>query len=127
MTTIAQRATLTTFKSAVFSQGARQKILAFASLIVLMAFFSVASENFLQRDNLIGILQATAVNGVLAVAATFVIITGGIDLSVGTLMFCAVTSPASSSPIGYPHAGGHRRPSRRELYPAPFPASSSPR
>ena len=57
MTTIAQRATLTTFKSAVFSQGARQKILAFASLIVLMAFFSVASENFLQRDNLIGILR----------------------------------------------------------------------
>ena len=37
------------------------------------------------------ILQATSVNGVLAVAATLVIITGGIDLSVGTLMtFCAV-------------------------------------
>ncbi|HEX7952884.1 MAG TPA: ABC transporter permease, partial [Burkholderiales bacterium] len=42
-------------------------------------------------DNMVGILQATAVNGVLAVACTFVIITGGIDLSVGTLMtFCAV-------------------------------------
>ncbi len=36
-----------------------------------------------------GILQATAVNGVLAIAATLVIISGGIDLSVGTLMtFC---------------------------------------
>jgi len=42
-------------------------------------------------DNLLGILQATAVNGVLGVASTFVIITAGIDLSVGTLMtFCAV-------------------------------------
>jgi ribose transport system permease protein len=75
------------------SQGTWQKLLAFASLIALMAVFSIASENFLQTDNLIGILQATAVNGVLAVAATFVIITGGIDLSVGTLMtFCAVTA-----------------------------------
>jgi ribose transport system permease protein len=56
-----------------------------------MAVFSIASDNFLQPDNLIGILQATAVNGVLAVATTFVIITGGIDLSIGTLMtFCAV-------------------------------------
>jgi ribose transport system permease protein len=38
-------------------------------------------------------LQATAVNGVLAIASTFVIITAGIDLSVGTLMtFCAVVA-----------------------------------
>lgn len=69
----------------------RQKLLAFASLLALMSFFSLASPNFLQTDNLVAILQATAVNGVLAVACTFVIITAGIDLSVGTMMtFCAV-------------------------------------
>ncbi|MGV8937279.1 MAG: ABC transporter permease [Allorhizobium sp.] len=68
-----------------------QKLLAFASLIVLMVVFSLASPNFLQTSNVIAILQATSVNGVLAIAATLVIITGGIDLSVGTLMtFCAV-------------------------------------
>jgi ribose transport system permease protein len=71
--------------------GARQRLLAFASLVTLMIFFSLASPNFLQTDNIIAILQATSVNGVLAVACTFVIITSGIDLSVGTLMtFCAV-------------------------------------
>jgi ribose transport system permease protein len=71
--------------------GAHQKLWAFASLIVLLAFFSIASPNFLQTSNIIAILQATSVNGVLAIAATLVIITGGIDLSVGTLMtFCAV-------------------------------------
>src|SRR5437867_12967187 len=71
----------------------RQKLLAFASLLALMLFFSVASPNFLQADNLVSILQATPVNGVLAIAGTFVIITAGIDLSVGTLMtFCAVTA-----------------------------------
>src|SRR3954464_13359946 len=74
-----------------FDPATRQKLLAFASLLVLMIFFSVASPNFLQADNIVSILQSTAVNGVLAVACTFVIITGGIDLSVGTLMtFCSV-------------------------------------
>ncbi|KVZ93571.1 ABC transporter permease [Burkholderia ubonensis] len=74
-----------------FNPAARQRLLAFASLLLLIAFFSVASPNFLEVDNLVTILQATAVNGVLAVACTYVIITSGIDLSVGTLMtFCAV-------------------------------------
>ncbi|MBW0002661.1 MAG: ABC transporter permease, partial [Hyphomicrobiales bacterium] len=66
-------------------------LFAFASLIVLMVFFGFASPAFMQVENLLGILQSTAVNGVLAIASTFVIITAGIDLSVGTLMtFCAV-------------------------------------
>ena len=68
-----------------------QKLLAFLSLVVLMAFFSFASPAFAQMDNLLAIMQATAVDGVLGISATFVIITAGIDLSVGTLMtFCAV-------------------------------------
>ncbi|HEY1945257.1 MAG TPA: ABC transporter permease [Roseiarcus sp.] len=71
--------------------AALQKMLAFASLLLLLIYFSFASPAFMQEDNMINILQATAVNGVLAVASTFVIITAGIDLSVGTLMtFCAV-------------------------------------
>lgn len=71
--------------------GAHHRLLAFASLIVLVVGFSLASPNFMQTSNIIAILQATSVNGVLAIAATLVIITGGIDLSVGTLMtFCAV-------------------------------------
>jgi ribose transport system permease protein len=79
------------FKTAAFSSNTRQKLLAFASLLGLLIFFSVASSSFMQTDNMVGILQATAVNGVLAIACTFVIITSGIDLSVGTLMtFCAV-------------------------------------
>jgi ribose transport system permease protein len=56
-----------------------------------MVFFGLASPNFMQTENLVSILQATAVNGVLAIACTFVIISGGIDLSVGTMMtFCSV-------------------------------------
>ena len=78
-------------KQRLFNPATRQKLLAFASLLALMAFFSAASPNFMQTDNMVSILQATAVNGVLAIACTFVIITAGIDLSVGTLMtFCSV-------------------------------------
>jgi ribose transport system permease protein len=80
-----------------------QKLWAFASLIVLLVFFSIASPNFLQTSNIIAILQATSVNGVLAIAATLVIITGGIDLSVGTLMtFCAVIAGVVLTYAGMP-------------------------
>jgi ribose transport system permease protein len=68
-----------------------QKFIAFGGLIILLIVFSLASPFFLTGDNLGGILLATAVNGILALGVTFVIINGGIDLSVGTVMtFSAV-------------------------------------
>lgn len=73
-------------KSSLFRSDAMQKLLAFAALILLFVVFSVASPNFFQFSNVVGILLATAVNGVLALGVTFVIVTGGIDLSVGTAM-----------------------------------------
>lgn len=94
---------LAQLKERMLRRTTRQKLLAFASLLVLMVFFSVASSNFLQVDNLVSILQATAVNGVLAIACTFVIITAGIDLSVGTLMtFCAVMAGVFLTYLGLP-------------------------
>lgn len=66
--------------------GALQQVLALASLVVLIVTFSISSGNFFQFSNIVGILFSTAVIGVLALGSTFVIITGGIDLSVGTVM-----------------------------------------
>ena len=63
---------------------AKQKLLAFASLIALMVVFAMLKPDaFMTKDNFIGILQSTTVIGVLAIASTFIIITSGIDLSVG--------------------------------------------
>ena len=73
-------------RRSVVRSDAMQRVLAFAALIALFVVFSLASPNFLQFDNIVGILLATAVNGVLALGVTFVIITGGIDLSIGTVM-----------------------------------------
>src|SRR5256712_9222545 len=75
--------------------GAMQRLLAFGALIVLFVGFSLASPNFLQFDNVVGILLATTVNGVLALGVTFVIITGGIDLSVGTVMTLSAGATAA--------------------------------
>jgi len=65
---------------------AMQRLLAFAALIVIVLAFSLLSPNFLQFDNVVGILIATTVNGILDLGVTFVIISGSIDLSVGTVM-----------------------------------------
>ena len=63
-----------------------QQSLAFGALIILFVFFSLASPNFLTWSNVSGILLSTAVIGIMALGTTFVIITGGIDLSIGTGM-----------------------------------------
>lgn len=73
-------------KKSLFRSDAMQRLLAFAGLILLFVGFSLASPNFFQFDNIVGILIATAVNGILALGVTFVVITSGIDLSIGTVM-----------------------------------------
>ena len=72
--------------SSLLRADAIQRFLAFAALIVIIVVFSLLSPNFLQFNNVVGILLATAVNGVLALGVTFVIVSGGIDLSIGTVM-----------------------------------------
>ena len=99
--------TAASLKARLLHPSTRQTLLAFASLLALMVFFTLASPNFLQTDNLVAILQATAVNGVLAIACTFVIITSGIDLSVGTLMtFSAVMAGVVLTYWGLPIGWG---------------------
>jgi len=105
--TTAQHGALAALKARLWRPAARQKLLAFASLVALVAFFGLASPNFLRVDNFVSILQATAVNGVLAIASTFVIVSAGIDLSVGTLMtFCAVIAGVVLTNFGLPLALG---------------------
>lgn len=88
---------------ALFNSDASQKVLAFAGLIIMFVAFSLASPNFFQFSNIVGILLATAVNGVLALGVTFVIITAGIDLSVGTVMtLSAVMTGVFITNLGLP-------------------------
>jgi ribose transport system permease protein len=73
-------------RRSILRADAAQKLLAFSALIIIFVVFAILSPFFRTWDNVSSILVATAVNGVLALGVTFVIITAGIDLSVGTVM-----------------------------------------
>ncbi|WP_277207973.1 ABC transporter permease [Isoptericola croceus] len=84
-----------------------QQLLAFAGLVAIFAFFSIASPYFFEWPNIKGILLASSVVGIMALGATFVIATGGIDLSVGTGMtLCAVMTGVFLTNLGLPFAVG---------------------
>src|SRR5439155_188092 len=86
--------TLPARRGRLMRSDAVQRLLAFAALIVIIIIFSLLTPNFLQFDYAIGILLATTVNGILALGVTFVIISGGIDLSIGTVMTLAAVITA---------------------------------
>ncbi|GAB3632909.1 ABC transporter permease [Microbacterium sp. AGC85] len=80
-----------------------QQSLAFGTLVVLLIFFSLASPNFFTFSNIASVLLSTAVIGILALGTTFVIITGGIDLSLGTGMaLCSVMTGVFITNMGLP-------------------------
>lgn len=69
------------------------------ALLVLIAVVSSLSPNFFTLNNLFNILQQTSVNAIMAVGMTLVILTSGIDLSVGSLL--ALTGAVAASMVGF--------------------------
>lgn len=55
-------------------------------LLALMVFFSIASENFLDSHNLLNVARQVSMMGIAAVGFSFVLLLGGIDLSIGSLI-----------------------------------------
>ena len=66
-----------------------QKVLAPAALVILYVLFAIVGNNFFTWDTAENILQSAYYIGFMAFGVTFVIITGGIDLSLGTVMMCS--------------------------------------
>ncbi|WP_197687435.1 ABC transporter permease [Vibrio sp. qd031] len=76
----------------------------FIALIVLVIAFSLLSDSFLTKVNLLNILRQVSIIGICAVGMTMIILTGGIDLSVGSMigvagMACALMLNAGVPPI----------------------------
>ena len=63
-----------------------QRLLPFLSLIVLFVALAIASPHFLTSTNLSSVVRQTAVINIMALGMTMIIITGGIDLSVGAIL-----------------------------------------
>ncbi|MEJ2189553.1 MAG: substrate-binding domain-containing protein, partial [Acidobacteriota bacterium] len=55
-------------------------------LLGLVILFGIASPHFLSTENLLNVMQQSAINAILGIGLTFVIISAGIDLSVGSIL-----------------------------------------
>src|SRR6516162_546553 len=77
-------------------------------LILAIAISPAASDGsriFLQAGNLTDILRQISLIGIISLAMTFVILTGGIDLSVGSVLALATTLTAMTLTRLWPGAG----------------------
>ena len=88
-------------KSSIKSLNILGILLAFLVLCVIMA---IASPAFLKQTNLLNILQQISINFTIAIGMTFVILIGGIDLSVGSItaltgMFVAIMMKNWNIPV----------------------------
>ncbi len=72
-----------------FKETGLKFLLAPAALVILYIFFGLFGRNFFSYAALVNIIDAAYYIGFISVGVTFVIITGGIDLSVGTVMMAA--------------------------------------
>ena len=85
----------------------------FLAFLILAAILSVSNEFFLTPGNISNVLLQTSINGVLAIGMTFVILTGGIDLSVGSVVALAGIVSASFATTS----------STAAIYGAPYPVA----
>jgi len=64
-------------------------------LLVLMAMFAIIEPRFLSSINLFNVMRQVSITGLLAIGMTFVILTAGIDLSIGSLVaLCGLVAAA---------------------------------
>ncbi len=85
----------------------KQFIATYGSLIGLVALIiiiTVIRPRFISPANMRNVFRNASINGLLAVGMTFVVLTGGIDLSVGAIMGCAGMYSAyfAQAALGYP-------------------------
>jgi len=73
-----------------------------AGLALLVVLLTVLSPHFLTVSNLMNVMEQTSINAVIAVGMTFVILSGGIDLSVGSLVALSGVALAAALRSGVP-------------------------
>jgi ribose transport system permease protein len=79
-----------------------QRFLPFVSLVVLCLVIAILEPKFLSGANLAGITRQTAVVTIMAIGMTMVMVSGGIDLSVGSMMALASVLGAFVMAAGAP-------------------------
>ena len=73
------------------------------ALVVICTVLSIGNPNFLTFQNLINVVRQISINGILAVGVTYVLLTGGVDLSLGSLVaLTGVVAACLAHPDQYP-------------------------
>ncbi len=72
------------------------------SFLLLCLALTLLSDRFLTASNLLNVLRQATINGIIAVGMTYVILTAGIDLSVGSVLALATVIAAGLMQAGYP-------------------------
>ena len=67
-------------------KGVIRKFISVMLLLMLVAVFAIASDYFLTFNNIMEILRNASVVGIIGIGVTMVILTGGIDLSTGSII-----------------------------------------
>ena len=86
-----------------------QRILDLAPLLLfcaVLAFFGLKSRKFLEWANLVNIVVQASSTGIVAVGMTFVLLTAGVDLSVGAIMFVTAAVAGKMALAGLPLSWG---------------------
>lgn len=83
-----------------------QRLLPFLTLVVLFAALCIASPHFLTGTNLSSVVRQTVVINIMALGMTMIIICGGIDLSVGSILAMGGLLGAMAMEKGWPIPAG---------------------
>lgn len=79
-----------------------QNIIIVIALVALIAVFTALNANFIDRYNIVSMAQSLAPYAIMGLGVTFVIATGGIDLSIGTVCIAAASVAGKLYMIGMP-------------------------
>lgn len=89
-------------RSNILSKIPADKIVLIAAIIVIFTVFNLFNSNFMSVTNVINILVASSLTGLIAIGHTYLIIAGQNDLSAGSLVAFAGVLAAMLVGMGYP-------------------------
>jgi ribose transport system permease protein len=84
------------------SRMAIDKFITFGAVIVLFIFFSIVAKNFFTMRSVLSLLLQTSATTIMGIGVTFAIITGGIDLSIGSVIALSGTVAVMVAMAGVP-------------------------
>jgi len=94
--------TLEIRKTSERSRIAIDKFITFGAVIVLFIIFSIVAKNFFTMRSVLSLLLQTSATTIMGIGVTFAIITGGIDLSIGSVIALSGTVAVMAAIAGVP-------------------------